>query len=195
MWEADWISVNAADHLTSCSTQDRVHRQQPHQLQGQSLDIHPWTSGLVTESAACGAEDNRFHLPNSWAGTRLQATEAVAWENYFWKAEDPSSLQTYYPWAGKRHAVSFKGCHCLAQHKLSVAWPPTLSHTHLSSSTCLSHLPTLLLQGCGVATKDYQISSWSSQLKITYCVSWTPEFLSVQPHVLILLCQSHPMLE
>lgn len=56
--------------------------------------------------------------------------------------------QAHYPWVGKIHALSFQVCQRLAQHKLSVAWPPPSAIYTYQQPKPLS----TLLQGCGMAT-------------------------------------------
>lgn len=91
----DQKSMDAADHVSGLHP-----RVASIPALGDDLHSHLWACGLVGESAAHGT--NRFHLPDSWAGTRLQdpkvqkssstAPKSVAREN-FWKTNDPNSLE------------------------------------------------------------------------------------------------------
>lgn len=108
---------------------------------GDDLHSHLWASGWMKEPAV--HLTNRFHLPESWAGTRLQdpkdqkssttAPKAVARDNFFWKAKDPNSLENIIPELERYMLYQFNG----ASDWLSTCWvlsnpcsqPYTLSKT------------------------------------------------------------------
>lgn len=159
LWEGNQISVDAADHVAGqCQTE-------PVRLSvlGADLESHLCASGLVAEPAAhC---TNRFHLPDSWAGTRLQdlkdqksrttAPKAVARDSFFWKAKDPASLEIIILELERYELCQFKVAS--DWHSTSLVFRPLLSAIYsYHPPTSPKQLPTLL-QGCGVTTQMYQI--------------------------------------